>query len=86
MKKITFVFIAVLAALVFIGCPASADPDPDPVVYAIGDTGPSGVGIVFYTPDGGLHGLEAAPVDQSDGATWSDVSDGLSGAGQPLIL
>ena len=29
--------------------------------YAIGETGPSGVGIVFYVTDGGLHGLEAAP-------------------------
>jgi hypothetical protein len=29
--------------------------------YAIGDTGPSGVGIVFYVTDGGLHGLEVAP-------------------------
>src|SRR5271157_4536262 len=29
--------------------------------YTIGETGPSGVGIVFYITDGGLHGLEAAP-------------------------
>ena len=29
--------------------------------YFIGDIGPSGVGIVFYLTDGGLHGLEAAP-------------------------
>jgi hypothetical protein len=29
--------------------------------YAIGDTGPSGVGKVFYVTDGGVHGLEAAP-------------------------
>lgn len=28
---------------------------------AIGDTGPGG-GIVFYVTDGGMHGLEAAPV------------------------
>ena len=31
-------------------------------VYKIGHTGPMG-GIVFYTSDGGLHGLEAAPED-----------------------
>ncbi len=31
--------------------------------YAIGDTGPAG-GIVFHITDGGLHGLEAAAVDQ----------------------
>ncbi len=34
--------------------------------YAIGDTGPAG-GIVFYITEGGLHGLEAAPSDQSSG-------------------
>ena len=39
------------------GCP--------PKVYTIGDTGPAG-GKVFYLSDAtGLHGLEAAPVDQS---------------------
>ena len=30
-------------------------------LYAIGETGPSGVGKVFYITDGGGHGLEAAP-------------------------
>ena len=40
------------------------------VTYAIGDTGPSGVGIVFYITDGGLHGLEVAPVDQSTSQVW----------------
>jgi hypothetical protein len=39
-------------------------------LYAIGDTGPSGVGIVFYITDGGLHGLEAAPNDQSAVQVW----------------
>jgi hypothetical protein len=37
-------------------------------LFAIGDTGPAG-GIVFYITDGGLHGLEAAPKDQS-AAAW----------------
>ncbi len=37
---------------------------------AIGDTGPAG-GKVFYLSDStGLHGLEAAPVDQSTGIQW----------------
>ncbi len=44
-------------------------------VYAIGDTGPSGVGIVFYVTDGGLHGLEVAPDDQSAGTQWSNVQN-----------
>jgi hypothetical protein len=38
--------------------------------YAIGNTGPSGSGVVFYTTDCGLHGLEATTVDQSAAATW----------------
>jgi hypothetical protein len=39
--------------------------------YAVGETGPAG-GIVFYLTPGtnGLHGLEAAPVDQSSGIQW----------------
>ncbi len=36
-------------------------PVTDAIIYAIGDKGPSGVGIVFYITDGGRHGLEAAP-------------------------
>lgn len=39
-----------------------------PVVYSIGGMGPAG-GIVFYITDGGAHGLEAAPTDQTS-ATW----------------
>jgi hypothetical protein len=37
--------------------------DDDATTYVIGNTGPAG-GIVFYISDGGLHGLEAAAVDQ----------------------
>lgn len=36
---------------------------------AIGDTGPAG-GIIFYIDATGVHGLEAAPDDQSIGAVW----------------
>jgi hypothetical protein len=42
---------------------------------AIGDTGPRGVGIVFYVTDCGKHGFEVAPVDQSTGAAWSTVTN-----------
>ena len=47
-------------------CPASDEPG---VSYTIGSTGPGG-GTVFYITDDGLHGLEAAPADQSAGAEW----------------
>ena len=45
--------------------------------YAIGDTGPAG-GIVFYITDGGLHGLEAAPVDQGHGE-WGCYGEAVDG-------
>jgi len=68
MKKkksiISGLLIAVLLLLV-IGCDTGGGGSNPAVTYAIGDTGPSGVGIVFYITDGGLHGLEVAPVDQS---------------------
>ncbi len=52
--------------------------------YAIGDIGPSGVGIVFYISNGGLHGLEAAPSLWNGGAAdptsvWSNVDSTLIG-------
>jgi hypothetical protein len=37
--------------------------------YKIGDRGPAG-GFVFYVTDDGLHGLEAAPVDQAKSSSW----------------
>ena len=49
-------------------------------LYAIGDTGPAG-GKVFYLSDNtGLHGLEAAPVDQSTGAPWGCYGTSITGA------
>jgi hypothetical protein len=54
------------------------------VLYAIGDTGPAG-GIVFYTTDGGLHGLEAAPADQSAGAEWGCYETSISGASETAV-
>jgi hypothetical protein len=52
--------------------------------YQIGDRGPAG-GFVFYVTDGGLHGLEAAPVDQSEGTGWGCYEDDVSGAGDTDI-
>jgi hypothetical protein len=58
-----------------------SSPGSGHVHYAIGDTGPAG-GIVFYTTDGGLHGLEAAPADQDggSGAEWGCYGTLISGA------
>jgi len=47
-------------------------------LYAIGDTGPAG-GLVFHVTDDGLHGLEAAPVDQSS-AAWGCNGTNIVGA------
>ncbi|MFV1985261.1 MAG: hypothetical protein ACC657_17065, partial [Thiohalomonadales bacterium] len=48
-------------------------------LYVIGDPGPAG-GTVFYISDvGGLHGLEAAPVDQT-GASWGCLGMDIRGA------
>jgi hypothetical protein len=49
------------------------------VAYAIGDTGPAG-GIVFYITADGLHGLEAAPDDQSTDAPWGCAGTDIAGA------
>ncbi len=49
-----------------------------PHTYAIGDTGPAG-GIVFYIRDDGLHGMEAAPADQSS-AEWGCYVTDIAGA------
>jgi hypothetical protein len=46
--------------------------------YATGDTGPAG-GIVFYVTDGGMHGLEVAPVDQGF-APWGCNGTAITGA------
>lgn len=72
MKKERNIIIRILfvaSLLLAIGCDTGgADGGGDS--YAIGDTGPSGVGIVFYITDGGLHGLEVAPSDQSASQPW----------------
>jgi len=77
-------FLAIVLTAATLALTACSDDGGDnggttPVIYAIGDTGPSGVGIVFYVTDGGLHGLEVAPVDQSTSAAWSTITGTLIG-------
>ena len=66
--KVQAVILFVLGAFAFSGCDIGGGGGA--TTYAIGDFGPSGVGIVFYITDGGLHGLEAAPEDQSASQVW----------------
>jgi len=47
-------------------------------IFAIGDTGPAG-GKVFYITEGGMHGLEAAPVDQTSGVQWGCWGTSIAG-------
>ena len=47
--------------------------------YVLGDTGPAG-GIVFYVSDGGLHGLEVAPEDESGFVEWGCEGTPITGA------
>ena len=47
--------------------------------YQISSTGPAG-GIVFYITNGGFNGLEAAPVDQSNGIIWGCYGIDIAGA------
>jgi hypothetical protein len=52
---------------------------PNTTVFQIGDKGPAG-GIVFYLSDNsGIHGLEAAPVDQTP-PIWGCIGYSISGA------
>jgi hypothetical protein len=81
MKKRFFILmVIILITVLFFNCPVDKIKDDDDnddgdertdKLYVIGDIGPSGVGIVFYIIDGGLHGLEVAPGDQSTGIIWA---------------
>ena len=57
--------------------PTSPPPAGGP--YQISSTGPAG-GIVFYITNGGFKGLEAAPVDQSNGIIWGCYGIDIAGA------
>ncbi|MDG1906681.1 MAG: hypothetical protein P8I38_13755 [Arenicella sp.] len=99
MNMVKFSSRAVLALFIFfcvssaygqakvVVIPLGCDDAATPTVYAIGDTGPGG-GKVFHVTNGGLNGLEAAPVDQAT-APWNcdgtDVAgvDNIASAGTP---
>ena len=99
MNMVKFSSRAVLALFIFfcvssaygqakvVVIPLGCDDAATPTVYAIGDTGPGG-GKVFHVTNGGLNGLEAAPVDQAT-APWNcfgtDVAsvDNIAIAGTP---
>lgn len=54
-----------------------------PCKYAIGDTGPAG-GIVFYIADTGIHGLEAARIDQGT-AGWGCPGEPVANASSKAV-
>jgi hypothetical protein len=67
-----FVFLSVSSVYAHnnvVVIPLFGDDAQTPIEYAISDPGPAG-GIVFHVTNGGLNGLEAAPVDQGT-APWN---------------
>ncbi|MEE9346532.1 MAG: hypothetical protein V3U88_13075 [Methylococcales bacterium] len=61
----------------------STEVIPDLIPYSIGATGPAG-GIVFQITNGGLNGLEVAPVDQAR-ARWGCQGTLISGADGTVV-
>ena len=62
------VWVTPVVTSVLLPAHAQSSPTPTPTTYAIGEPGPCD-GIVFFISNGGLNGLEAAPVDQGQ-AIW----------------
>jgi hypothetical protein len=81
-KKSFFLGMAAMAlvfGMAFAGCDKGTGDDAD--TYPIGSRGPGG-GLIFY--DKGVYSdgwryLEAAPVDQSNNATWGLSIDNIEG-------
>jgi len=53
---------------------------PNSTVFYIGDNGPAGGKVFYLTDNTGLHGLEAAPADQSSGVVWGCDGSIINGA------
>jgi hypothetical protein len=83
-KNKIMAFFILYFTFAIIACTPGNGLTPTAHTYAIGDTGPSGVGIVFYITDGGLHGLEVAPSLWDGGSVdpksvWSNVDGSVVG-------
>jgi hypothetical protein len=81
-KRSFFGFAVFLLAAMFTlsSCETDSEPDKDPPVYSVGDTGPAG-GLIFHVEDNGSDYTyyEAAPEDCSgEGATWKPSGTYLS--------
>ena len=80
MKKVILFLVLLLTLCVVLGL-AGCTP-PLTLTYTVGDTGPAG-GWIFYdkgiSSDGWRY-LEAAPSDQSTGASWGCFGVSISGA------
>ena len=84
MKRLTFVLVSVLLALILSGCPGTGQ-DLDPVTYSLRDTGPAG-GLVFYDKGSysdGWRYLEAASEDVDSGniKEWGGRGYKITGTG-----
>jgi Protein of unknown function (DUF1566) len=78
-KMITFYIFALISLFLIAACSVpgknngsasngTSSSSPSVKTYALGDTGPSGAGIVFYITNGGLNGLEAALLGWNGGS------------------
>ena len=88
--KIMFVLM-LFSSVAFTACSGDDSNDDTPAkIYSIDDTGPSGVGIVFYVTDGGLHGFEAAPPAWNPNGLgepttiWSTIINAYANGSSPL--
>ena len=88
MKKFLCVFIAVLTVMILTGCPGTGqDPEPGPVTYSLGDTGPAG-GLIFYIDEANAFSwsyLEAAPASTEwINNQWGSYNSVILGTGSAI--
>jgi hypothetical protein len=74
----------IISVVCFFSCSPPVS-EQSPTLYEIGDTGPSGVGIVFYISDGGLHGFEVSPADQATHEEYSNIQSTAIGTTSEAI-
>ena len=76
--KTLLTVILILVTLVFTNCKKSSDNTPPPAAFTIGQSYQGG--IIAYIDGTGIHGLIAAPSDQSTGIQWYNGTNTTTGA------